>query len=83
MEKVLIEITTQIYIALLKHWPETDVDKRVKEAEQAARLILKLTYQDDLKAMLHNLQLDYDSLRKKYDDLILERHKAQEDLKEK
>lgn len=70
METNLTEMTLRIYLAHIKIWPEATHELVVAESAKIARLIIDQTDESSVRAKLHNLQMDYDSLRVKYEAVI-------------
>jgi len=62
----LTETATNIFLGLLKQWPETAPEDHVTEAVKLAEKIHSMTDDSELRAKLHNLSMDYDSLNAKY-----------------
>lgn len=65
----LTEVTVRVFLALLKQWPETPHENHVKDAAKIARQIIDETDESNIRAKLHNLEKDYDSLHYKYQAL--------------
>lgn len=71
MQPSMIETATNIFLGLLKQWPETAPEDHVNEAVKLAEKIHSMTDDSAIRAKLHNLSMDYDSLRQKYIELQL------------
>lgn len=66
MQPSMTETATNIFLGLLKQWPETSPEDHVTEAVKLAEKIHSMTDETAIRAKLHNLQMDYDSLKAKY-----------------
>lgn len=72
MEQSFSDLTTKIYIARLRQWPEADTKNLVRDSVQAAELIIKRCGGETLRDLYHNLQLDYKALESRYQSALLQ-----------